>query len=424
MSAKFLNAKLWLWTLLALHGLLFAAPDVTDTDSLLQSYSPGKQNHRGMSENEKSLAKIQATRIVDRLIRPEYSEFERILILHEYLTESLTYTKMSTGTSAYTALVQNKADCVGFARGYKLLLDTAGITNEVISRTKGHLWNQVSIRGRCYNVDTTWSNTKSGYGQYAWFLLSDAQNASVYHTLDSGEVYPACSNRFTWDESDYAHLDALRVSKKIRIFGTISLPEGTVAPAGGQIVFVNGSRVPILAGENSASFITSVSRAKPEGARLSYTLSGATNGFAKAAFYAGTDQMKLGTHNAHRFDVHQADVKNLALRILPAKYFVSGHISLPTGLRTSAKPIGVTVQLDGYKGGKKVTYYDRVILREGQDELPYQIDIDESDRDRTFKLYYWSPAAEKLGYKKHVFYPEKLIFDKAGLTGYNLALER
>lgn len=82
--------------------------------------------------------------------------------------------------SAYGALINQKCVCQGYAEAYKRILDSQGITCEVIcgkirGSTEHHAWNVVSFNGKdYYHIDVTWDAQKRGSARYKYYGLTDA----------------------------------------------------------------------------------------------------------------------------------------------------------------------------------------------------------------------------------------------------------
>lgn len=256
-------------------------------------------------------ATARAAAIVARLIKPEMTEFEKVLVLHDHVTDTVVYGKLDGETSAWTALCRGQADCVGFARGLDRLFKAAGLDSFVVVRKKGHLWVKVRIRGTYYNIDPTWSAIKSRWPQYNWFLLSDAQNVDaakgVDHVLDSGESYPAAPIVFLPSPADYPHRQLLRSARKLRVSGVVSLPSGRFAPAGGIDGNVGGTRFRIPPGERSAFYIASFDRAAKTAPTLRVRVTGDPTGTYAAEAYHSSRGNVAGTIAATRFDLAQDD---------------------------------------------------------------------------------------------------------------------
>ncbi len=124
------------------------------------------------------------------LFLPEMKQEVKAYIAHNYLARTVTYwekdepnaLEKSYMQSAYGALINGKCVCQGYAEAYKRILDSQGITCEVIcGQIKGspvhHAWNIVSFnRGReCFHVDVTWDSESTGCKRDTYFCLSDSK---------------------------------------------------------------------------------------------------------------------------------------------------------------------------------------------------------------------------------------------------------
>ena len=125
------------------------------------------------------------------------SDWETALYLHDALIRHVTYEEGDLDQTAYGALVNGKAVCMGYAMAYEYLLTRAGIdcdtvigyTDEFSAAMDGtlfqmdrHAWTIVTFRengvARSYYVDTTWDDLalKDSYGQdyisRRWFCVT------------------------------------------------------------------------------------------------------------------------------------------------------------------------------------------------------------------------------------------------------------
>lgn len=359
------------------------------------------------NQYEKNAALRKAKKITSTLIKSQMTDFEKVLILHEYITETVRYGKYKGKTSAYTALIHKQADCVGFARSLDLLFQTAGLESFVVVRRKGHLWVKVKLHGKYYNIDPTWSALKSRWPQYSWFLLSDEQNVdnykALYHVLDSGESYAPAKGVFRFKEKDYHNKRLLRSRSKIRILGEVSVPDDIVVPDEGIIGYINGNRFKIPKGEKSVFFITQIKRNSNQ-AFLQYRLkTNNVENIAKTGYYS-LDESVLNREDADVFNVKGLDVTGVKFELRKAIHYIVGNISLPKGEKAPPKGLYFSIELTCYRGNKRVRYYDRAYIPAGENSVQYRIDIPEIDSDKKFYLYYYSPQVAKLGYKKVGYY--------------------
>ena len=114
------------------------------------------------------------------------SDYDKELLFHDYLCKNIVYdmeTFGATGATAYTALINGKAVCEGYARSMQLLLDKSGIYNYLVigdgvsdGETEAHMWNVVKIGDEYYHLDVTWNdveNTKEP--SYLYFNITDEE---------------------------------------------------------------------------------------------------------------------------------------------------------------------------------------------------------------------------------------------------------
>lgn len=122
-------------------------------------------------------------REISEKIVPDMSDFEKELIVHDWLCANCAYA--DAGESAYTivgALVNGQAVCEGYAKAAAMLLNRVGVECRVItgqaqtgSESIGHMWNIAKIDGENYHLDVTWdAQQDAGFGiHHAYFNLTD-----------------------------------------------------------------------------------------------------------------------------------------------------------------------------------------------------------------------------------------------------------
>lgn len=114
--------------------------------------------------------------------------FEIELQLHDLLCSRVEYSDDQTDSmiySAYGALVNGKALCEGYSKAMQLLLHQFNIpciTVTGVAGGEGHMWNQVSIGSKWYNLDVTWDDSSKNFISHEYFNLTDA-DISLDHTF-------------------------------------------------------------------------------------------------------------------------------------------------------------------------------------------------------------------------------------------------
>lgn len=150
--------------------------------------------------------------ITEELINEHQSEYDKALVLHDYLKKNIQYDypaleSMSRNgkgfEDSYTvvgALVKQKCVCAGFSLAMKMLCDKIGLECHIVSGIGNssiyhgsHAWNLVRINGYYHHVDVTWDNQFSddmNIPNYGYFGLDD-ETISKDHTWNR-KIYPAC----------------------------------------------------------------------------------------------------------------------------------------------------------------------------------------------------------------------------------------
>ena len=109
------------------------------------------------------------------------SNYEKELRTHDYLIDKIEYDKgAAMNQSAYSALVEGKSVCAGYARAFQYLMQRMGIPCYYCTGFAGedHAWNIVALEDGYYNVDVTWDDTPGG--EHDYFNKSDQDFESTH----------------------------------------------------------------------------------------------------------------------------------------------------------------------------------------------------------------------------------------------------
>ncbi len=143
--------------------------------------------------------------LTKQLIKPDMTEYEKELAIHNYIVENCEYdidgyesSQISSESySAYGVLCLGTGVCEGYAEATKLLLNRVGVMCEIITGTskgEGHAWNLVKIGGEYYHLDVTWDDPVMADGSnilsHHYFNITD-QDMSLDHDWDRNN-YPIC----------------------------------------------------------------------------------------------------------------------------------------------------------------------------------------------------------------------------------------
>ena len=147
--------------------------------------------------SEKTSFNSKAREIIDEANKLE-SDYEKEKYVHDQLISKVDYVSYANiNQSAYSALVNGRTVCAGYARAFQYMLQQLKIPCYYCTGYAGesHAWNIVALDDGYYNVDATWDDT--GEGTYDYFNKSDAdfswnhlrQELSVYLPPCNGTAY-------------------------------------------------------------------------------------------------------------------------------------------------------------------------------------------------------------------------------------------
>lgn len=119
---------------------------------------------------------------------------EKEKYVHDALAAAVTYDlSADMNQSAYSALVNGRSVCAGYAKAYQYLLQQLGIPCYYCTGYSGgnHAWNIVKLGDGYYNVDVTWDDADTI--RYDYFNKTDAEFASTHVRQNLSVYLPACN---------------------------------------------------------------------------------------------------------------------------------------------------------------------------------------------------------------------------------------
>ena len=159
-------------------------------------------------------------------IPAEYSEYEKVKFVYEYLVDSIDYVEDAPDDqNIYSALVNKQTVCAGYARANQYLLNeldifctyVTGTTNETVEGEDGHAWNIAQIGENYYIIDVTWGDPVDEENEeqddtfeleevitYDYLCCSD-ESLKNTHFPDENYPYPACTS----NDLEYCRLNGL-----------------------------------------------------------------------------------------------------------------------------------------------------------------------------------------------------------------------
>lgn len=406
------------------------------TDKSKVTIAPTNTTNKSVKWTSSNATIAKADEIIANLIKPGMSDFQKELVLHDYVVLHTVYdyknyinnTITDDDGSAYGVLINGTAVCQGYAEAMNLLLNKVGIESQVVIGSaygvhgwEGHAWNIVLIDGSYYHLDTTFDDPLGNDGDdevamHNYFNVTDAK-ISLDHKWDKS--YPICNtSKNTYNFYMYCKNNKINIDvAQRRISGTITLPDGMIAPKGGGKILVSAytytpeeyrhtneyaesKYVIIPEGSNSAvySFVVPLSK---EGYTISYH-NGSDNGYYSNEGTTSNNDKRTLVDVSGVSGVTQVDIKILKM------YSIKGMVSLPAG--EIAPKGGVYIRILAYIGKYNV-YITNVTIAEGTNSISYVINIPQNNDGYkvAYKYFGGNPLYESNGY-----------YSNAGtVTGYN-----
>lgn len=163
-------------------------------------------NQTPIPESETKAKQLYETikQILDSQISPSMSDYEKELVLHDYLVTNCKYSSIAIQSAesdiyrAYGALVNGDAVCNGYAEALQLLFMCAGLNSQFVTGTADgidHAWNLVELDGKWYHLDATWDDPvpdQGGDPLHPYFNVTDEimEESHVWKKED----YPAAND--------------------------------------------------------------------------------------------------------------------------------------------------------------------------------------------------------------------------------------
>ncbi|RHW63821.1 protease [Clostridium botulinum] len=185
-------------------------------------------------KRQKEATMAEVKRIVKSIIKPDMTDFEKELALHDYIVRTADYNTVNYKNginaledhTAYGVLVDHIGVCESYAKAMSLLLEEVGIECKYVTGVSvhdgkvggGHAWNIVKLDNEWYNLDATWDDPVSDRNGAESVNKNTNSMATVNHTYfnipDSifnkdhkrgnfEQNYPACTaTKYSYNNMD------------------------------------------------------------------------------------------------------------------------------------------------------------------------------------------------------------------------------
>ncbi|HQM95752.1 MAG TPA: transglutaminase domain-containing protein [Clostridia bacterium] len=208
-------------------------------DSVLYAYQNNDKSL--LNKNELELYEL-AIDFINNSISSQMSDFDKEIIIHDYICETLSYQREGTDdsdtyniTGAYS-LITGFANCQGYTDAFYMLTNMAGIKCHKVSgeaQQTAHTWNVVNIDGRWSYADVTFDDTafdNDGVVFYAYCNVPREylekshifyDNQTLFQTEGYEDFYYTRKGKAVFNEDDFRQLVYLPISEgtaQIKVF--------------------------------------------------------------------------------------------------------------------------------------------------------------------------------------------------------------
>ncbi len=205
------------------------------------------------------------------------SEYEKVRAIHDIICKNVTYDKnidaieQRFSQSAYSALIERKTVCAGYAAAFTMLCNKLGI-DAIVETSSNHAWNRVAVDDIWYFIDCTWDdrNDTNGLSMYYKYFL---RNSEKIKELDQKSSHVAKEYYAPFMPS--CTIDCLPSGNNYSIPGSLPVITETADP-------------PVLI-SSEGKFTLSAE----DGARIYYTIDGSTPAEGQSKSFLYTSEVSL-----------------------------------------------------------------------------------------------------------------------------------
>lgn len=136
--------------------------------------------------------------IINEVMKPEYSDFEKALALYSYFSHTYTYdydtfykienNELVNYTSSYRLLTTKTGICCEISEAYSYLLLQVGIDAATVMTSK-HEWSFIKLGDNYYHIDPTFGVEDKD--SLSFFLMNDEQREATYYYGKKDYTYVA-----------------------------------------------------------------------------------------------------------------------------------------------------------------------------------------------------------------------------------------
>ena len=120
------------------------------------------------------------------------TDYEKEKYVYDAIIDATEYDiDASVNQSPYSALVNGKSVCAGYARAFQYIMIRLGVpTYYCAGMSKGHAWNIVKLENGYYHVDLTWDEENNS--SYEYFNRTDDSLGRGHNRSGYSVLLPKC----------------------------------------------------------------------------------------------------------------------------------------------------------------------------------------------------------------------------------------
>ena len=146
-------------------------------------------------EEEENALFAAGTAAIEACVDESMTDVEKLTVLHDWMSVCCEYGPAPRSDTAYGAIVNGTAVCIGYAEGYAYLARLAGFdSTATYSEEMDHAWILVTLDGERYFSDCTWDDGKTqklGLIRHKYWLFDEDNAIWLGHSgWDSEESVP------------------------------------------------------------------------------------------------------------------------------------------------------------------------------------------------------------------------------------------
>jgi hypothetical protein len=325
-------------------------------------------------ESEKPASGKKAAALVPVLAPGKLSEFERALVIFEWISGNLSYCRVpdffaSEFHCIIGPMTKKSGDCEAYSQTLIEMLKAAGIEAKAVAGG-GHVWIQARINGNWYYLESSRAD-RGDYASYGAFLVNDEQLARLGGNTWDRDRNEACPWQFALDPAlDIPHLASIPSPGVVRIIGSVKLPEKATASRGFMYT-IDDYDFWFSSGENESFFILPIPKSRVIEPLALRVRSEAGGPYVADGYYA-SGGLSRTVDGAVKIDLTKGDVTGITVRLMQGAR-IEGVVTLPG--KDMVPSGGVAFYLNLYDADYREIEWPLIRIREGEREARFAFTV-------------------------------------------------